>query len=298
MLGAAGLLLEAVAGGVAPRAGVLLLSPLAVWKGAAEPRLDRLPCLAAALFLFVLLLWALPAWQPTGEAITIEGVVQAILPGAWARCHPTVAADSLSDGNLPRHIGPIARNAGRPATALAAGVPVRTLAVTYAQVARFQRDATWALVAAVIAAGLAAAAARARWQGGVQRAGVHAAGALAALALGCAMVLHDHWLTLAIALFLAPLRRLALVVAGVVLVRLLLNPAALSYDCGTTPLLNGLALAYGVPAAGFALAAVMFRWRSDDRTVAALEAGTVALTVALVGWRSAIRCPAARCWRQ
>ena len=38
-----------------------------------------------------------------------------------------------------------------------------------------------------------------------------------------------------------------------------------------------------MPAAGFALAAVMFRWRSDDCTVAVLEAGSVALTVALVG---------------
>ena len=299
VLGAAGLLLEAVAGGVAPRAGVLLLSPLAVWKGAAEPRLDRLPWLAAALFLLVLLLWALPAWQPTGEAITIEGVVQAILPGAWAPgviqplllTAAAMATFQATSGLL------LETRAARPLpwSALAAGVPVLTLAVTYAQVARFQRDATWALLAAVIGAGLAAAAARARWQGSVQRAGVHAAGALAALALGCAMVMHDHWLTLAIALFLPPLawveakadlpplRRLALVVASVVLVRLLLNPAALSYGYGTTPLLNGLALAYGVPAAGFALAAVMFRWRADDRTVAVLEAGSVALTVALVG---------------
>ena len=84
VLGLAGLLLEAVAGGAAPRAGVLLLCPLAVWKGWAEPQLDRLPWLAAAFFLAVLLLWALPDWQATGEVISIEGVVQAVLPGAWA----------------------------------------------------------------------------------------------------------------------------------------------------------------------------------------------------------------------
>ena len=83
-LGGAGLLLEVVFPAASPRLGLLLLVPLAVAKGAVEPRLDRLPWLASLLFLLSLLLWALPDWQPTGEAITIEGVVEAVLPGAWA----------------------------------------------------------------------------------------------------------------------------------------------------------------------------------------------------------------------
>ena len=52
---------------------------------------------------------------------------------------------------------------------------------------------------------LTATAARAVAEAARQRAGVHAAGAVAALALGCAMLLHDHWLTLAISLFLPAL---------------------------------------------------------------------------------------------
>ncbi len=298
VLGVAGLLLEASVGGGAPRAGVLLLSPLAVWKGWTEPRLDRLPWLAALMFLAVLLLWALPDWQPTGEAITIEGVVQAVLPGAWA---PAVIVPLLltAAGMAGLHAASglvLEARAPRPLrwAALAAAVPVLTLVVSYIQVERFQRDAAWALTAASLAAGLTLAAWRARRADSLPRAGIHAAGAAAALALGCAMVLHDQWLTLAVALFLPPLaliearadlpplRLVALVAAAIVLVRLLLNVWVLDYAFGTTPVVNGLLLAYGVPAAAFALAAHLFRRRDDDRTVAVLEAGAVAFAVVLV----------------
>ncbi len=298
MLGLAGLLLEAVADGAAARAGVLLLSPLAVWKGWTEPRLDRLPWLSAALFLATLLLWALPEWQPTGEAISIEGVVQAVLPGAWA---PAVIVPLLltAAGMAAFYATAglaLETRVARPLpwAALAAAVPVLTLLVTYVQVDRFQRDAIWALVAAALAGALTLAAARARHAGSLQRAGTHAAGAAAALALGCAMVLHDHWLTMAVALFLPPLaiiearadlpplRQVALVVAAVVLVRLLLNGWVLDYAFGTLPVANGLLAAYGVPAAAFFLASRLFLRRGDDRTVAVLEGGAVSFAVALV----------------
>jgi uncharacterized membrane protein len=168
---------------------------------------------------------------------------------------------------------------------------VLTLAVTYVQVGLFQPETLWAFTALALTAGLVAAA----WAApDKQRAGVHAAGAAAALALGCAILLEAQWLTLAVALFLPPLawieakadlpplRRVALVVAGLVLVRLLLNWYVLDYDFGATPVANGLVLAYGVPAAAFALAAWMFRRRSDDRTVAVLESGAIAFTTVLV----------------
>ncbi len=110
------------------------------------------------------------------------------------------------------------------------------------------------------------------------------------------MVLSDHWLTLAVALFLPPLariesrtglaalRRVAVAVAAVVLVRLLLNGGVLGYDFGDRPVLNGLLPAYGVPAAAFALAAALFRRGpgGDGRTVAVLEAGAVAFATALL----------------
>jgi uncharacterized membrane protein len=108
------------------------------------------------------------------------------------------------------------------------------------------------------------------------------------------MLLHDYWLTLAIALLLPPLawieakadlpglRPVALAVAGVVIVRLVLNWYVLDYAFGTLPLINGLFAAYAVPAASFAFAAILFRRRADDRLVATLEAGAVAFLALLI----------------
>jgi uncharacterized membrane protein len=300
VLAASGLLAGIVEPGWAPRAGVLLLSPLAVWKGATEPRLDRLPWLSALFFLLVLLTWALPVWQPTGEAITVEGVVQAILPGAWA---PEVIVPLLQTAALMAAFYAAAglwfeRRAAHPLrwSALTAAVPVLTLAVTYAQVALFQPRPAWAAVAVVLAAALTGAA-RLSLDGASQerqRAGVHGAGVVACLALGCAMLLADQWLTLAVALFLPPLawieeraelpalRLVALAVAAFVLVRLLLNWYVPFYDFGATPGLNLLLPTYGVPALAFAWTARYFRRRADDLAVAVLEAGATAFTTALV----------------
>lgn len=187
LLGLAGLLLAIRTGDASARMGVFLLAPVAVAKGWAEPRLARLPQLAALLFLLVLLTWTLPAWQPTGETLSIEGAVQAVLPGAWApdailpllETAAAMAAWFAAAGLF------LERRAPRPLpwAALVAGVPVLTLGVTYAQVGRFQPVAAWAAAAVALAAGLAGAAALARREGSLQRAGVHAAGCVAALAL-------------------------------------------------------------------------------------------------------------------
>ena len=86
MMGAAGLVLESLAPGLAPRVALFLLSPIAVWKGGAESRLDRLPWIGALFGLLTLLIWALPSWTPTGEVVTVETAwSKAILPGrVWA----------------------------------------------------------------------------------------------------------------------------------------------------------------------------------------------------------------------
>jgi uncharacterized membrane protein len=297
-LGGAGLLMEAQYNSFWPRAGVLLLVPIAVGKGAREPKLDRLPWLASLLFLLSLLLWALPDWQPTGEAITIEGVVAAVLPGAWA---PAVIVPLLlTAGGVAGFLAvaglAMERVAPRPLhwAALVGAVPVLTLAVTYAQVHRFQPDGTWALAALAVTALLVGTTHLAMRAGDARRAGVHAAGAAACLALACAMLLQDQWLTLAVALFLPALawieartdlpalRLVALAVAATVLVRLLLNWYVIGYDYGALPVLNGLLAAYGVPALCFGLAAFLFRRRGDDLTVAVLESGAVAFASVLV----------------
>jgi uncharacterized membrane protein len=296
VLGAAGLVLEVSAPGIAPRAALFVLSPIAVWKGVAEPRLDRLPWIAALFGLLTLVVWPLPTWTSTGEVIRIEGIVQAILPGAWApqALLPLLsAAAALAGFHAATGLWLERRAQGRLAwAALVAAVPVLTLAVTYARVRHFQTDAAWAGAALALTAALTFTAATSAREGDRQRAGIHAAGAVAALALGCAMLLQDYWLTLAVALFLPALawiearadlpalRRVALVVAALVIVRLVLN----WYVLGTLPLANGLAAGYAVPAASFAFASRLFRRRSDDLLVATLEAGAVtflALFVAL-----------------
>jgi uncharacterized membrane protein len=276
-------------------AGVLLLSPVAILAALRDPRLSRLPGLAAGLGLLALLAWAVPAWTPTAEPITVEGAVQAIIPGAWVpgalvlflgTCLVFAALHLLAGLALE------GRGAD-PWAGLAAGVPVLTLLVAYARVRGFAADPTWALAAAALAAVHVGAAARGMRAGDPARAGLHAAGATAALALGVAMVLRDQWLTLAVAIFLPPLamiarrfgldplRRVAGAVAAVVLVRLALNRFVLGYDWGPLPLLN-LLLAYGVPAACFWWAARLFLAQRDGRVVRLLEAGAALFATLLV----------------
>jgi len=300
-LGVAGLILYLVLPGWAPRLGVLALAPLAIWKGAMEPRLDRLPWLSALFFLFTLLGWALPYWAPTGEIVGTQEFIQAVLPGAWA---PQVIRPLLFTAAAMTALYVAAglwleRVAARPLvwSALVAAVPTLALGTTYTMVERFQTRPLWALVAGVLAAGQTLAAEAARRAAGqpvaLQRAGVHAAGAVASLSLGFAMVLADQWLTLVVALqlpvlaFIAErtelpdLRKVALAVALLVLTRLLLNWYVFDYAFGGWPVLNGLLLTYGVPAACFALAAYMFRRRTDDLLVAVLESGAVAFATVL-----------------
>ncbi|MBR0655490.1 DUF2339 domain-containing protein [Plastoroseomonas arctica] len=299
VLAFAGLLLVGNAAILAPATALLLLTPVAVVKGAFEPRLNRLPWLAALIGLLLLLIWPIGAWVSGAEPVTVEGVVLAILPAqAWApeALHPfliagvTLAAMQAASGLWMERRAP---HATRWA-ALPAAVPVLVLLVAYARIRGFALDAGWAAVALALSATLVGTAALARREASVQRAGVHAAGAVAALALGAAMLLSDQWLTLAVALFLPPLawiearadlpalRKVAIAVAAVVLARLLLNPEVASYAFGTMPILNGLLPAYGVPAAAFTIAGAMFRRRGDDLAVALLEAGAIAFSTALL----------------
>jgi uncharacterized membrane protein len=291
-LGIAGLILQAFDPGIAPQAALFMLAPIAIWKGATEPRLDRLPWPAALFGLLTLLIWSLPSWKPTGEVILADGIVQAILPGAWA---PEAIVALITTAALFAAFHAAAglwfeRRAPNPLpwAALVAAVPVLTLTVAYARITRFQTEVGWAAAALVLTAALTATAAASTRENNRQRAGVHAAGAVAALALGCAMLLQDYWLTLAVALFLPPLawiearaelpalRPVALTVATLVIVRLAANWYVLDYAFGTMPLANGLVAGYAFPAASFAFAAVQFRRRGGDTLVATLEAGAVA----------------------
>jgi len=279
--------------GVEPAIGLLLLTPVAVWQGARDARLDRLPWLAAGAALLMLLGWPLGAWAPPGEAVTIEGVVAAVLPGAawppeallpFLAAAVALAAMHAGAGSL------FERRAAHPLrwASIVAAVPLLTLLVAYARIRGFAPDMRWAFAALALAGALTGAAALAMREGARGRAGVHAAGATGALALACAMLLTGQWLTLAVALFLPPLaviaaraelpalRRVAMAVACVVLVRLLLNPWVLDYGPGA------IWAAYAAPAASFAVAAWMFLRLRDDLPVRVLEGGAIALGTAFL----------------
>ena len=298
-LGLAGLLLCFVDPGTMTRAGVLLLAPVTLAVAARRQRLAPVPFVAALLFLLLLLGWGLPPWQPTGEAVYADNRVLAVLPGNWTPegLRPFLWT-ALGMSGLFAAAGLWGeRRTGRPLSwaGMVAAVPVLALAMAYVRVHGFQGDAAWAVGALGLAAGLTGAAAAAMREGGVQRAGVHAAGAVAALALGFALLLSVQWLTVALALLvpalaviearvgLPALRLVAAAVAGVALVRLLGNHWVLDYALGEPAVLNGRALAYLVAAVAFAQGARVFRRRTDDWVVRLLEAGAVAFGTALVG---------------
>jgi uncharacterized membrane protein len=291
-LGAAGLVVQLAVTEWSTRGAILLLAPIMVTKAAREPRLALLVYLAALLFLLMLGSWSLNLWVQPDFVFP---------PQAWVP--PDVGTFLWTAGLSAAFFAATGlwfeRQSPRPLpwSGLVASVPVLTLAVAYARVEQFNPRLSWALVALALTAGLSAAAAGALREPGEamrQRAGAHAAGAVAALALGCAMMLADHWLSIAISLFLPALawveeksdlpqlRQIALAVAVIVLARLMLNHYVADYVFGQTPVLNGLLAAYGVPAISFAVAAWMFRQRGDDLTVAVLEAGSIAFATVLV----------------
>lgn len=299
-VGTAGLLLAFADPDWITRTGLLLLVPVTLAAAAWNERLIGVPWVAAALFLALMAFWGLPAWSPTGEAIGLgDGRVLAILPGDWTPAVLRPFLSVLAGVSLLFALAGLAGlwrlRRGVGWASLTAAVPVLALALGFARVRQFQPDAAWAAAALAVAAGLVGASALAVRSGlGVQAAGVLAAGATGGLALGCAMLLSAQWLTIALVLLvpalvwieaaadLPPLRRVALVVAGVALIRLLLNAEVLDYVIGQPALLNGRALAYAVAAVAFWFSAGLARRRADDRLVAVLEVGCAAFVTALV----------------
>src|SRR5205807_2034992 len=103
----------------------------------------------------------------------------------------------------------------------------------------------------------------------------YAIGVLGGTIVAATFALGDAWLTVALSLHLPAmgwidgrirlkaLRWLALGVAGIVLVRLVLNPYVVDYPLGPVPIVNWLLYGYGVPAAAFIVATRQFGSRID-----------------------------------
>ena len=216
-------------------------------------------------------------------------------PGAGAFLSACLVASVLVGGFVFLALGRLSRKA------LWAGVgavyPAAALVLAYWRLADFDISMPFALAALGLAAlsTLAVGSFRksgADWAGSVMAA--YAAVATFAVALAFAMVLRDGWLSLALAaevmalayiwrrLDAVFLRTFAMIVAGAVLVRLLLNPAVLFY-AGASGLgvFNWMVLGYGLSAAFFVVAARMFSARAvADSLASFLNAGAVMLVVA------------------
>jgi uncharacterized membrane protein len=273
--------------------GTLMLSPLACARGNRDAEMDRLPWFAAALGCMALAAWDL-AQNPMGPW------QQAAAPILQA-CAAGLALFCWGCGHAVSHQ---AKHPERWA-ALPAGVPVAALAIVHLRTSNDAEPLFWAWLAlatttwSAIAAGLELAmggppAGTDPEEDGRSRrvAGVHAAGAAAGLGLACAFLLGGDWLTLSIALFppalawiaelfgLAALRKVAIVAAGIVIVRLIDKAGMLwTPEHGAEAAIR-TPVAYAISMVSFAFAAMRFRRTREDLTVTVLESGAWALGTA------------------
>jgi len=245
-------------------------------------------------------LWHLPAIVEQPEALgLVEGrpagfIGGPIVPPSLSRFLGwSIAFAALFGGGALAAL----RGAARPGVwaSLAVAGPVALYIVAYWRIEDLKASLPWAAVALALAGGYLGLAARARATPGMNAAlGAFAVGVTLAVSLALATTFRLGWLTVALSvelpvlawiagrLGLPVLRRVALGVAGVVLIRLLLNPEVLDYGIGHLPVLNSLLYTYGLPAIAFGLAARMFAADRRDLTVHVLEGGTLAFVSALV----------------
>lgn len=182
---------------------------------------------------------------------------------------------------------------------LAAAAPLAIFVYSYWFSTWFHASSSFALLGAGLAIAYAVAAENAhkRPAGALTDwgAAIYAAAAVAALALGLAMVLEKGWLTVALAA-MAPglalierrrpvpvLRWLIAGLAGLVALRLLTEPSILGGSPGATPLFNWLLYAYGLPAAAFWYAGRELVKRRDDLPVKLAEGAALMFLAGLIG---------------
>lgn len=243
--------------------------------GRRDATFDRLPWLAAAVVVLIVVAWQAP--EPGDLAVLAGGMAALVGVG-----------------------GVVLLKKGRRRwrwAALAAGAPVALMAAAYARLPDALPEWGWTALALVLAglnlAAAARVAARRHWLGMEAALAGFAIGVVAALALAATMALEQAWLSVALALMvpgiawvawhtsITGLRRVALLVAAAVLARLALNPQIIEYPLGAGPF-NWLLYGYGVPALAFWLAARRFRRIAADSLVAVLDGGAILCVMLLV----------------
>lgn len=275
--------------------------------GARDPALNRLPWISALLAVFGLLGWDLGVIDPENLdsllAFTLpeQSATFAWVAALYGLLH-LVAGLGLA-GALTQRAAP------RPWhwAAIACAMPLMMLATAYSRLAPLVVDMGWSLGSLALGGLMLALATRCARSDDQDPAYpgasfsrrdallvTYASGLLAALALAATFVLRDAWLTVALALLplgmgwisravpVDGLRKVALLIVGIVLVRLVFNPYALDYASSDDPSLPWIFYGYGLPALSFALASVLFRRQRDDLLVSALEGSAVLFAVVMV----------------
>ncbi|MBX3446369.1 MAG: DUF2339 domain-containing protein [Parvibaculaceae bacterium] len=181
---------------------------------------------------------------------------------------------------------------------VSAFVPLVLFAVAYARTEQLEQSLPWAALAAALA--IYHGAVTKRFAAREKSAALDFATAMfatatlgfAAVALGIAF--RNEWLTIALALLVPgmawirsyldvkALERLSIAVAGIVLVRLVLNPSLPDYDIGAAPIFNLLLYAYGVPAGLLALGAWLYRQLACNAAADILELCAIVLGLVLL----------------
>jgi len=178
--------------------------------------------------------------------------------------------------------------------ALSAVMPLVLLAAGYLKHVDSRDLWGWPVAAALLSIFLLGAAERMHKRGLSPSLAAYAIGVLSATTLALVFMLEDAWLTVALALQLPvmawvynrlpipAMRPVGLLLAGLVLVRLILNWNIFGYPLSPVPIVNWILYGYGVPALAFYWAAKQFRRDKDDLLVQVLEGGACAFVVSLV----------------
>ncbi|NNE84301.1 MAG: DUF2339 domain-containing protein [Alphaproteobacteria bacterium] len=192
--------------------------------------------------------------------------------------------------------------AERPAlwAGISIAVPLALLVIAYWLVADFNADYRWIGLAVALGAVSLAAATRVvlfREAYGLNISlGLYAAGVVAFVSLAATMFLEQAWLTVALSVQVLALgwiyrqiperslEKIALIIAGIVLIRLVVNPSILDYPVDGFWRSTWIVYGYGVPALAFYGAAKYFRDAKATLLVPSLQAGALAFEVLLVSF--------------
>ena len=283
---------------------IALLSALFLSAGRRAQQFDGLFVVAAVMVLGLAMTWPLPAEVTQAPPlIEFDGETEGVPPGEGMVPSELrgFAIGQFAFGALFALGGFVALwGARRPYiwAGVSAVMPVLLLVNAYWRIEGFHLSLDWAFLALALAVpGLVAAwrVERRRQEPGLTTSlGFYAAAVVAFISLALAMTLQQAWLTVALSLQLpllawiarlVPSRALhgvAAVLAGVVLVRLILNYNVLDYAQGPAAPFSWVLYGYGVPAAMFYLAARLFQAQNVTLLVTLLKAGALAFSVLLV----------------